>query len=178
MSNLKFEKTERVCQHNAEINEGKRRGARKYYDYQIWDDGEFVGLWFHEGAEGYTLRDRERQYVRSPLSNGNPSYRFSVCPFPSAIFAKKKADFEAVYACHKGRVPTLAQINARREEHARVAALEAEERAKAAREEAIRDAGPELLAALEEIARNDPFKQSSAGIIARAAIAKVTGSTA
>lgn len=37
-------------------------------------------------------------------------------------------------------------------------------------------AAPELLAALQEIVRNDPYKQSSAGIIARAAIAKATGS--
>ncbi len=35
-------------------------------------------------------------------------------------------------------------------------------------------AAPDLLAALEEIAKNDPFNQSSAGIIARAAIAKAT----
>ena len=38
-------------------------------------------------------------------------------------------------------------------------------------------AAPELLAALEEIVRNDPFRQSSAGVIARAAVAKVTGAT-
>lgn len=36
-------------------------------------------------------------------------------------------------------------------------------------------AAPELLAALEEIVKNDPYNQSSAGIIARAAIAKATG---
>lgn len=33
----------------------------------------------------------------------------------------------------------------------------------------------ELLEALERIVRNDPFKQSSAGIIARAALAKARG---
>ena len=33
-------------------------------------------------------------------------------------------------------------------------------------------AAPDLLEALEEIVKNDPFQQSSAGIIARAAIAK------
>jgi hypothetical protein len=37
-------------------------------------------------------------------------------------------------------------------------------------------AAPELLAALEEIVKNDPHNQSSAGVIARAAIAKATGS--
>lgn len=36
-------------------------------------------------------------------------------------------------------------------------------------------AAPDLLEALEEIVKNDPFKQSSAGIIARAAIQKATG---
>lgn len=37
-------------------------------------------------------------------------------------------------------------------------------------------AAPDLLAALEEIVKNDPFQQSSAGIIARAAIAKAVSS--
>ena len=36
-------------------------------------------------------------------------------------------------------------------------------------------AAPDLLAALQEIVKNDPYHQSSAGIIARAAIAKATG---
>ena len=35
-------------------------------------------------------------------------------------------------------------------------------------------AAPDLLEALREIARNDPYRQSSAGVIARAAIAKAT----
>ena len=35
-------------------------------------------------------------------------------------------------------------------------------------------AAPELLEALQEIVRNDPYRQSSAGVIARAAIAKAT----
>jgi hypothetical protein len=35
---------------------------------------------------------------------------------------------------------------------------------------------PYLLAALEEIVKSDPYNQSSAGTIARAAIAKATGS--
>ena len=39
-------------------------------------------------------------------------------------------------------------------------------------------AAPELLESLQEIVRNDPFNQSSAGIIARAAIAKATGGKA
>ena len=36
-------------------------------------------------------------------------------------------------------------------------------------------AAPDLLAALQEIVKNDPYNQSSSGIIARAAIAKATG---
>jgi len=36
-------------------------------------------------------------------------------------------------------------------------------------------AAPDLLEALQEIVRNDPYNQSSAGIIARAAIARATG---
>ena len=39
-------------------------------------------------------------------------------------------------------------------------------------------AAPDLLAALKEIVKNDPYNQSSAGIIARAAIAKATGGAA
>ena len=39
-------------------------------------------------------------------------------------------------------------------------------------------AAPDLLEALQEIVRNDPYNQSSAGIIARAAIAKATGEAA
>lgn len=35
-------------------------------------------------------------------------------------------------------------------------------------------AAPDLLEALQEIVKNDPYSQSSAGIIARAAIAKAT----
>jgi len=50
--------------------------------------------------------------------------------------------------------------------------LEAVGRSRTHRAEAQRD---ELLAALQEIVRNDPYNQSSAGIIARAVIAKVEG---
>jgi hypothetical protein len=39
-------------------------------------------------------------------------------------------------------------------------------------------AAPELLEALKEIVRNDPWGSSSAGMIARAAITKATGESA
>lgn len=39
----------------------------------------------------------------------------------------------------------------------------------------IMAAAPELLEALDEIIKNDPYSQSSAGIIARRAVAKVRG---
>jgi hypothetical protein len=39
----------------------------------------------------------------------------------------------------------------------------------------LRASNAELLAALKEIAANDPYKVSSAGVIARAVVAKVEG---
>ena len=75
-------------------------------DVRALRDGQQVA-WFMRDSRGYYLADMFYEAIRLSPTRGGVSGRIS---------AKRQSDFESIIENHAGKIPTLAQLEDRREQ--------------------------------------------------------------
>lgn len=164
MAEIEFKRVERKCDYNTRIREGHSDG-HLLYDWDVLIDGERRAQFRPGVYKGYNLHDADGWPIKKANDYG---------PFARRSDVAAQAGFESkIRSClERSLIPTIDQLaEARAERQRQHEALEAAT-AEADRLERVREAAPEMLEALQEIAR---MGSHAAGRLARAAIAKATG---
>lgn len=173
---IKFVRVVRECGHNDNL----RPGEKIIYDFDVIVDGVNLATWKRNiYKRGYYLSDSGGREVKAPWFDASnirrvedPAHRWH------GVQAENKEQFAEVVIRELDYIPTPAQVEQRRLDEEAANGQAERARLEAHRTDRIKQAGPDLLAALEKIAEvcnGYDLEAGWAGQFARAAIAKATG---
>jgi hypothetical protein len=162
---IEFKPIKRVCGWNAKIDAGKKK-SKRIYDFEVWVDGEHRATWVCAGCPSRDYR------LGSPDGRSEVSYDPATLPVP--VIAYGRTDFEQRIQSllKQGLLPTVADwakieaARVKKEADKQVALQEAE------RLNRIRQAGPELLKALQALlAEYESLQDRKPALVEQATVA-------
>lgn len=142
---VKIKKVERVCIHNVNCRKsGDNRSI--LYDHEVWDDGVLVAQFEQLGPRkrNFRLVTPDRIEICRPAGYGGINH---------GVRATSASEFIPLYLDLKNdrRIPSSAQVGARKAAEAERKAKEEANRLEQVRLDRIKEAGPALLQALQDM---------------------------